>query len=67
MRVLLDLDPASDPIQGRVRAESAPAADARPFSGWLELSSLIEQLRAGVRRPGHTTPDSATLHTRPVA
>jgi hypothetical protein len=67
MRVLLDLERASEPIQGRVRAESAPQADACSFCGWLELSSLIEQLRAGVCPPGRTRPDGDTLGTRPAA
>jgi hypothetical protein len=48
VRVVLDLDPRSAPIRGRVLVESGRDAEPRPFSGWIELSSLIEELRAEV-------------------
>ena len=50
LRVVLDLDPLSEPIRGRVAAEG----DGNPqaFSGWIELSSLIEQMRAAADTEG---------------
>ncbi|HET9103761.1 MAG TPA: hypothetical protein VFN55_10450 [Solirubrobacteraceae bacterium] len=49
LRVVLDLDPTSVPIRGRVTAEGD--GDTHPFSGWIELSSLIERIRAEMVRP----------------
>lgn len=51
LRVVLDLDPASEPIRGRVAAERDGDRDAHAFSGWIELSSVIEQMRAEVASP----------------
>jgi len=51
LRVVLDLDPASEPIRGRVTPEHDGDGGAHPFSGWIELSSLIEQMRAQAAGP----------------
>ncbi len=45
MRLVLDLDPDSEPISGSVVAPGA-GHTARSFSGWVELASLIERSRA---------------------
>lgn len=44
-QIVIELDPASEPIAGRL---SRPDGLTRPFRGWLELTSLIEAARAGV-------------------
>jgi hypothetical protein len=43
VRVVLDLDPNSEPIRGSL---SASDQDSRPFFGWLELASAVEAARA---------------------
>jgi hypothetical protein len=58
--VVLDLDPRSEPIRGRVLPGCGGDEEARAFSGWVELSSLIEQLRAEVDiDAGHPSPRSS--------
>ena len=47
VRVVLEVARSVDPISGRVVHEDG--TDAR-FDGWLELLTLLEQLRAGVPR-----------------
>jgi hypothetical protein len=66
LRLVLDLDPLSAPIQGRVLVECGHDADARAFSGWIELSSLIEQIRAEVSIHGgaEVAADEPDLWTR---
>lgn len=41
--IVLELDPRTDPISGRVVAEPAPP---REFSGWVALTEAIEKARA---------------------
>jgi hypothetical protein len=43
VRVVLDLDPNSEPIRGSL---SATDQDSRPFFGWLELAGAVEAARA---------------------
>ena len=56
LRLVLDLDPLAEPIRGRVLA--ARDGDARAFSGWIELSSVIEQLRAEIDITGYPGADA---------
>jgi hypothetical protein len=67
LRVVLDLDPLSEPIRGRVVAERGRVADARAFSGWIELSSLIEQMRAEVDIEAAEDPDTREPNLRTSA
>jgi hypothetical protein len=41
--VLLELDPDHEPIVGVLR--QPPGTDAKPFTGWLELTQLLEAIR----------------------
>ncbi len=43
-KVLLELELGSEPISGGLFADGQPE---RPFSDWLSLSSLLEQVSAG--------------------
>lgn len=47
IRLILDLDPAADPIGGVVRAGEG---DAKPFAGWIALTRTIELSLDGARR-----------------
>jgi hypothetical protein len=38
IRIVLDLDPAADPIAGSIAVGDRPAA---PFSGWLQLAEVL--------------------------
>jgi hypothetical protein len=58
LRLVLDLDPFSTPIQGRLLVESGHHTDARAFSGWIELSSLIEEMRVQVSIHAGADPDA---------
>jgi hypothetical protein len=53
LQIIIDLAPDATPIEGQVFTQAHPA---RPFHGWLELASAIEQLR-GADRP--LTPHAA--------
>ena len=55
----LSIEVDSDPITGYLRAGRAGAP--RPFSGWVELSGAIEQVRQG------SPPDEKTLGGDPGA
>lgn len=55
----LSIEVDSDPITGYLRA--GEAAEPRPFSGWVELSGAIEQVRQG------SPPDDETLGGDPGA
>jgi hypothetical protein len=46
VRIVLELDPAADPIGGRLSAGGAPA---QAFSGWLALGRALEQELAHAR------------------
>jgi hypothetical protein len=59
IRIILDLDPAADPIGGRLRSERAPAT---AFSGWLALGRAIDQELAWARQ---TPPPDQALHPQP--
>lgn len=48
IRILLELDPHSDPIAGRIGREGEPA---RNFVGYLELISGLERLRTETEEP----------------
>lgn len=41
-RIVLDLEPTADGIRGQVATEDGSST---PFSGWLELSALLERVR----------------------
>jgi hypothetical protein len=43
IHVALELDPGADPIAGVLRP---PAGEPQPFTGWLELTQLLEAIRA---------------------
>jgi hypothetical protein len=42
VRITLYIDPHEEPIQGQLLREGVPA---QPFSGWIELTSVIETAR----------------------
>jgi hypothetical protein len=50
VRVTLDLGRGAEPIQGRA---AGPGGFAREFFGWLELTSILEQIRAPFRAADH--------------
>lgn len=55
--MILHIEPGSTPIRGSV--EMSGARTATPFSGWIELTGLIEQAwLAG----GQDPPDPTTEH-----
>jgi len=41
-QVTLELEPEAEPIRGRLRDAQG---ESRPFTGWLELLSLLDRLR----------------------
>jgi hypothetical protein len=49
LRIVLDLDPAADPISGSL---SVGRCAVHPFSGWLALTHAIKQELALARRVG---------------
>jgi hypothetical protein len=49
LRLQIELQPASDPIEGHLAGEHGETVS---FIGWLELIAAIEQARAA--RPGRT-------------
>jgi hypothetical protein len=68
-RLLIDLDLDAWPIGGRITSDDNPG---RPFHGWLELSSAIEQRRTAAMtaepaRASGTAPSSGTNLCRKVA
>jgi hypothetical protein len=54
VRITLYVDPHAEPIQGQLLRESEPA---QPFSGWIELTSIIEIARR--EAPGDVGQSSA--------
>jgi hypothetical protein len=54
-RLILEFDPGSDPIAGRLGDEH----EAQPFSGWLEFA-------AALRSALESTPDTSALE-RPLS
>jgi len=46
LRVELDVDLESEPIQGELRSD---CGIERSFQGWMELTSAIEEARAKAR------------------
>jgi hypothetical protein len=46
VRIVLELDPAADPIAGSL---TGPRAPARSFSGWIALGRALEQEIAQAR------------------
>jgi hypothetical protein len=47
-RVLIEIDPAAEPISGVIRHGASPA---RAFSGWLELVALLDSERRPAAGP----------------
>ena len=43
IRLQLELDPGVDPIGGIVRR--APNGEPTPFTGWLQLTEMLEAIR----------------------
>jgi hypothetical protein len=56
IRVVLELDADTDPLQGRLCAPDQPV---RPFTGWLALAEAITATQAAARAPGGDTPVGA--------
>jgi hypothetical protein len=50
VKLMLELFPGSGPIAGRLHLDDR---DARPFSGYLELMSLLEEIRRNTFEPAH--------------
>jgi hypothetical protein len=50
LQITVDLELGATPIEGQISTETQPS---RPFHGWLELASVIEQLRVASRPPTH--------------
>jgi hypothetical protein len=46
LTVVLEVEPASDPIRGIARDR---AGTERPFTGWVELATALEQSLDGKR------------------
>jgi hypothetical protein len=57
--VLLELDPDHEPIAGVLR--QPPGTDAKPFTGWLELTQLLEAIRC----PADSDPPHPSSLCRP--
>jgi hypothetical protein len=55
VRITLYVDPHAEPIQGQLLPEGQPA---QPFSGWIELTSVIETARHDVS--GHSGQSPAS-------
>jgi len=59
----IDLDVNAIPIAGHITSDKA---DRRPFHGWLELSTAIEQRRTeGLTTPGRASRPAAPLPCEP--
>jgi len=50
VELMLELSAGPGPIAGRLRLGDR---DARPFSGYLELMSLLEEIRGNAFEPTH--------------
>jgi hypothetical protein len=50
VELVLELSADSGPIAGRLHLDDR---DARPFSGYLELMSLLEEIRRNAFEPTH--------------
>jgi hypothetical protein len=56
-RIVLDLDPAADPVAGTVAIDGGPA---HPLAGWVALGQAIDQALNAARTQSRTrTPDGA--------
>jgi len=55
VRITLYVDPHAEPIQGQLLREGELA---QPFSGWIELTSVIETARRAA--PGHSGQSPAS-------
>lgn len=58
IRVLLELDPDHDPIAGVL--QQPPGADAKPFTGWLQLTQLLEAISRPVADDQPDPPPDTT-------
>lgn len=62
LRITVDLELDPTPICGLVLTDTHPA---RPFRGWLELASAIEQLRSAAPPPAsHASKVNRSTPTR---
>jgi hypothetical protein len=56
-RIVLDLDPAADPVAGTVAIDGGPA---HPLTGWVALGQAIDQALDAARTQSQTrAPDDA--------
>ena len=55
IRLQLELAPGVDPIRGIVR--HVPNGDPMPFTGWLQLTEILEAIRRSAT--GAQVPDDA--------
>lgn len=65
-RLVLDIDPGSDPIEGAI---SGPGRPGRRFCGYLQLMAAVEDARAdGARADGADEgPDAPASRAGPTA
>ena len=61
IRVVLEIDPDSNPVQGRFRAPGEPD---RPFSGWLALAEAITAIHAATPPAAVAIPPGPPTQTR---
>jgi hypothetical protein len=54
LRLTIELDPAGEPITGRIECAGRPT---QPFRGWLELSHRLEHLRVDASATKPSPPD----------
>lgn len=50
IKLVLELSPDPDSAAGWLHLDDG---SARPFSGYLELMSLLEEIRSGASKPAH--------------
>jgi len=61
LQITVDLEPDATPIEGQISTATHPA---RPFHGWLELTSVIEQLCIASRpSTAHSAPQGQRSDT----
>lgn len=55
-RVILDLEPSLDSIRGSIGGDDG----ARRFEGWLDLSTLLDEIRPRPNSHGPASTEDAT-------
>jgi hypothetical protein len=61
-RIVLDLDPAGEPVAGTIAIDDGPA---RPFSGWLALGHAVDQALDAARAGPQTHHATTTTDLLP--